>query len=618
MKILGISAFFHDAAAAILVDGNVMAACEEERFTRIKHDPSFPANAIKWCLSFCGFSMSELDAVVFYEKPFTKFGRLVCTYISAIPHGLPSYLESMPLWFNRKLFLKKTILYELERIEKIQGKKMTVLFSKHHLSHAASAFFSSSFEESAILTIDGVGEWTTASIAKGEGNSISITKQLDFPNSLGLLYSSFTDYCGFKVNSGEYKLMGLAPYGDRCSDIYTKCKEAISTELIDLKEDGSISMNQSYFRYAFGRNMVNDKKWERLFGFGRREPESRFKQPYCDMALAIQDVTEEIVIRMAKEAKRITGSDNLCMAGGVALNAVANGKLGQAKLYKDLFIQPASGDAGGAVGAALAAYHVYFNQPFQVKKKGSFNPLLGPETTSREAKAAVSGFHATYECCDDLDKMVKKTAGLLKEGFVIGWYQGRSEFGPRALGSRSILADPRIPGMQSKLNQKIKFREGFRPFAPSVLAEDAHEYFDMQYASPYMLLVNKIVSSRLTKLPDDFAKWKMEEKLHFIKSDIPAVTHVDGSARVQTVHQHIHPLFWSLLNHFKQLTGCSVLINTSFNVRNEPIVNSPEDAYRCFMRTGMDYLVIENLLFAKESQPFWTENQDWQHLHAPD
>lgn len=615
MTILGISAFYHDSAAAIIQDGEVLAAAQEERFTRKKHDAAFPVNAIKYCLQYAGRSLNELDAVVFYEKPFLKFERILETYYAYAPKGWASFLASMPVWIKEKLFLKKIIREELNKIEKVNKKKLKLLFPEHHLSHAASAFYVSPFEKAAILTIDGVGEWSTASICLGEGNAITVLKEMEFPHSLGLLYSAFTYYCGFKVNSGEYKLMGLAPYGDSQSAQVQQFIKTIKTTLIELKDDGSVFLNQEYFNYATGLRMVPDAKWEKLFGMPRRQPESLPEQSYCNLALAIQLVTEEAVLNMAREAKRLTGANYLCMAGGVALNCVANGKLDDTGLFKQLFIQPAAGDAGGALGAACAAYHIYFGHARKIDPvlmdglKGSY---LGTEYSAIEIAAMGRIHQAVYKLLENEDELLQETARLIAGGAVIGWHQGRMEFGPRALGARSILADARNPEMQKKVNEKIKFRESFRPFAPVVPAEDVADYFEHTGPSPYMLLVKPVKKSRQLPYPAGFKSNTVFDKLYFTRSDIPAVTHIDHSARIQTVHKATNARLWKLLNIFKALTGCPVLINTSFNVRGEPIVNSPDDAYRCFMRTDMDYLVIGNFIFDKKTQPVWKEKDHWK------
>jgi carbamoyltransferase len=615
MTILGISAFYHDSAAAIIQDGEVIAAAQEERFTRKKHDPAFPVNAARFCLEYAGRSINDIDAVVFYDKPLLKFERLLETYYAFAPKGLTSFMMSMPVWVKEKLFLKKLIWDALDSIEKVDRKKVKLLFPEHHLSHAASAFYPSKYEKAAILTIDGVGEWATASICLGEGNKITILKELDFPHSLGLLYSAFTYYCGFKVNSGEYKLMGLAPYGNHGSEEVKKYKKIILDKLVDLKEDGSIFLNQEYFSYATGLRMVYDDKWEKLFGFPRRKSETNLEQKHCDLALAIQEVTEEAVLGLAREAKKLTGADYICMAGGVALNCVANGKLDDAKIFKQIFIQPAAGDAGGALGAAFAAYHIYYGHERKVDPnkmdnlKGSY---LGTEHSDSDILTIARKYRAPYEHFTDEAAMLEKVAALIADGNVIGWHQGRMEFGPRALGARSIIADTRNPEMQKKLNLKIKYREGFRPFAPVVAAEDVQDYFEHNDISPYMLIVKPVKQNRIKPYPANFEGKNLLDKLYFLRSDMPAITHIDYSARLQTVHKETNPRFWNLLNAFKRKTGYSVLVNTSFNVRGEPIVNTPEDSYRCFMRTDMDYLVIGNFIFDKKTQPEWKEKDDWR------
>jgi len=599
MKILGISAYYHDSAAAILENGEVIAAAQEERFSRIKNDPGFPREAVRFCLQYSGIALKDLDAVVFYDKPFLKFERLLETYYSFAPKGLVSFLAAMPVWIKEKLFLKRALYKELNGIE--PGKRPLLLFPEHHLSHAASAFYPSAFSQAAILVLDAVGEWATVSISKGEGGQITLLKQLDFPHSLGLLYSAFTYYCGFTVNNGEYKLMGLGPFGNRDGTECRRMVEIIRTRLVDIKPDGSLFLNQEYFNYATGKRMVRDEVWERLFGFPRRSPDGPLEQRYCDMAMAIQEVSEEIILLLAAEAKRLTGSDNLCLAGGVALNCVANGKLDEAGLFKNIFIQPAAGDAGGALGAAYAAHHIYFGQPRGlVEPDGLKGSRLGPEFGETDILPVARKYGCPCRKVEGEVALAKETARLLAEGNVVGWFQGRTEFGPRALGSRSILGDPRDPGMQKKLNLSIKNRESFRPFAPAVLAEEAGNYFEIDSASPYMLLVKEVKKSRQVPLPAGFAALGWADKLAFGGSDLPAITHVDHSARVQTVDRLTHPLFWRLLHSWKELTGCPVLINTSFNVRDEPIVNTPEDAVRCFLQTKMDYLVAGPFIFSKK------------------
>jgi len=614
MKILGISAFYHDSAAAIINNGEVIAAAQEERFTRKKHDFSFPTNAIEFCLKYSGFSLDKLDAIVFYDKPLLKFERLLETYYGMAPKGLKSFITAMPVWIKEKMFIKKLINDELNKIDRFDKKKVKMLFPEHHLSHAASAFYPSPFEEAAILTIDGVGEWATASICHGNGNKIAIKKELRFPHSLGLLYSAFTYFLGFKVNSGEYKLMGLAPYGKPNSSDVNRFIDVIKTSLIEIKGDGSIWLNQDYFQYATGLRMVNDKEWETLFGFPRRKPETEILQPHCDLALAIQTVTEEVMLKMACEAKRLTNARYLCMAGGVALNCVANGKIVQEKLFEDIFIQPAAGDAGGALGAALAVHYIYFNQERNQKSASDDmrGALLGPEFSDLDIKLMSRKYDAVYKEFDDLDELIDQVSTFLIDGNAIGWFQGRMEFGPRALGNRSIIGDARNTAMQKKLNLKIKYRESFRPFAPSVLAEACSQYFEMDGSSPYMLLVENVVEDRRRQLPSNYQELPLREKLYFVRSDIPAITHIDFSARIQTVHRETNERFWKLINTFQQKTGYGLIINTSFNVRGEPIVCTPEDAYKCFMRTEMDYLVLGDLIFHKKDQPEWIEQKNWK------
>ena len=621
MTILGISAFYHDSAAALIKNGEILAAAQEERFTRIKHDPAFPSNAVKFCLEYSGATLADVDAIVFYDKPLLKFERLLETYYGFSPRGLKSFLTSIPVWLKEKMFLKRMLHEELEKIGNYDKRKAKLLFPEHHLSHAASAYYPSPFEDAAILTIDGVGEWATASICYGKGGQMTILKELRFPHSLGLLYSAVTYYCGFKVNSGEYKLMGLAPYGNHGSAQVAKFVDVIKTHLIDIKPDGSIWLNQDYFNYATGLRMVFDDKWEKLLGFKRRESESLLEQIHCDFALAIQEVTEEVVIKMAEEAKRLTGSKNLCMAGGVALNCVANGKLQKTNIFENVYIQPAAGDAGGALGAALAAHYIYYNKERKLtpntldEMKGSY---LGPEYSDLEITQMARKYNADYTYFSDFPELASKTAQLLAEGNVIGWFQGRMEFGPRALGGRSILGDARNSEMQKKLNLKIKYREGFRPFAPSVLAEDVEEYFECETPSPYMLLVHGVTEKRRTIFPENYENLPMMEKLYFLRSDLPSITHIDYSARIQTVHQQTNPKYWTLINEFKKQTGYGVVVNTSFNVRGEPIVCTPEDAYKCLMRTEMDYLVVGNFLFDKKTQPQWTESESWKEEYKLD
>ncbi|MBL4594223.1 MAG: carbamoyltransferase [Flavobacteriales bacterium] len=615
MNILGVSAFYHDSAAAIIQNDEIIAAAQEERFTRIKQDASFPVNAVKYCLEEAGLTLDELDAIVFYDKPLLKFERLLETYYGYSPKGIASFLSSMPVWLKEKMFLKRLMHQELEKVESYDKKKIKFLFPEHHLSHAASAFYPSPFNDAAILTIDGVGEWATASISHGKGNKIEVIKELHFPHSLGLLYSAFTYFLGFKVNSGEYKLMGLAPYGNPESKEVQQFIKLIKTELIDIKEDGSLWLNQSYFNYATGLRMIKEKKWETLFGIPTRKTESDFEQVHCNLGLAIQIITEEVVLKMALEAQKITGSKNLCLAGGVALNCVSNGKLINSNIFENVYIQPASGDAGGALGAALAAYYISFdnaritdNSKYDAMK-GSY---LGCDYSNKEIETTLKKYKAVFHKENDFSEVCQKTANYLDDGLVIGWFQGRMEFGPRSLGNRSIIGDPRNTEMQKKLNLKIKYRESFRPFAPSVLAKDANKYFDIKSASPYMLTVQPVKKDLRKQVSDDYQTLTMKEKLYQQRSTLPSITHVDFSARIQTVHKETNPKYWELINTFKQKTACSLVINTSFNVRGEPIVCSPEDAYRCFMRTEMDYLVLNNYILRKEDQPNWTEKDHWQ------
>jgi carbamoyltransferase len=615
MNILGISAFYHDSAATITQNGEIIAAAQEERFTRIKHDPAFPTKAVEYCLMESGLTLDKLDAIVFYDKPLLKFERLLETYYAFSPSGLRSFLTAIPVWLKEKMFLKRMLYEELFKIGEFDKKKVKLLFPEHHLSHAASAFYPSPFEESAVLTIDGVGEWATASICHGKGKDMTILKELQFPHSLGLLYSAITYFAGFKVNSGEYKLMGLAPYGDPNSANTLRYADIIRTKLIDIQPDGSIWLNQKYFDYATGLRMVKDKEWEKLFGFARRESETNLQPEHCDFALAAQIVTEEIVILMAKEAKRLTGSDNICLAGGVALNCVANGKLQNAKIFKNVYIQPAAGDAGGALGAALVGEYIYFGQERKVdtnaidSMKGSY---LGPEFSDVDTRLMSKRYNAVYTYYENFEQLAAKTATALADGNVVGWFQGRMEFGPRALGGRSILGDARNEEMQKKLNLKIKYREGFRPFAPSVLAEDATEYFELEGNSPYMLLVHNVQEKRRKTLPENYRALPLMEKLYYLRSDLPSITHIDFSARIQTVHKETNPRYWTLIDQFKQQTGYGLVVNTSFNVRGEPIVCTPEDAYKCLMRTEMDFLVVGNFIFDKKDQPEWAEKDDWK------
>ena len=613
-RILGISAFYHDSAAAMTAGGTIVAAAQEERFTRKKHTPDFPVNAIKFCLNEAHLKIDELDAVVFYDKPFLKFERLLETYYAFAPRGATSFIKAMPVWLNEKLFLKKLIFDHLREIGDYDRKSIKLLFPEHHLSHAASAFFPSPYKKAAILTIDGVGEWCTASIAAGEGNKITILKEMHFPHSVGLLYSAFTYYLGFTVNSGEYKLMGLAPYGNPHSAETKAFIDIIKTKLVDIKADGSVWLNQAHFHYATGLTMVGDKDWEKLFGFSRRIAETDIEQHHCNLAYAIQNVTEEIVLKMAQEAGRMTGAENLCLAGGVALNCVANGKLLREKIFKNIYIQPAAGDAGGALGAALAANFIYFDEERTAdgqndQMSGAF---LGPAFDHEDIEGMNRTFNAVCRKYDSFSELTKDIAAQIAAGMVVGWFQGKMEFGPRALGNRSILGDARNPDMQKKLNLKIKYREGFRPFAPSVLAENTRDYFNLETGSPYMLLTSGIHEERRNNLPADFYDWPLPDRLYYRRSDLPSITHLDFSARIQTVCKEIHPRFWQLINAFRELTGCGVVINTSFNVRGEPMVCTPLDAYRCFMSTEMDYLVMEDFVYCKKEQNDWQNREKWK------
>jgi len=616
--ILGLSAYYHDSAAALLTDGEIIAAAHEERFTRRKHDHSFPTNAARYVLSETGIRVDDLDAVAFYDKPYLKFERLLETYHAFAPKGLRSFLSAMPVWVKEKLFMRKMLKDELSKLG--QGKPKQLLFPEHHLSHAASAFYPSPFKEAAIITIDGVGEWATTTLGYGRGNEITILRQLDFPHSLGLLYSAFTYYCGFRVNSGEYKLMGLAPYGNPNSEQVQKWKQVMLDELLDIREDGSLLLNMDYFSFATGLTMCFENKWEKLFGVPKRESEGELTQPYMNLALAIQQITEEVVFRLTDTAKKLTGCDYLVMAGGVALNCVANGKLLEIGMFKDIWIQPAAGDAGGALGAAYAAWHIWKSKERKITSgqdsmKGAY---LGPEFSSADIKRILRRYNAPYEEYPDFDQLCHDVAELLSQGYVIGWFQGRMEYGPRALGNRSILGDPRHSEMQKKLNLKIKYREGFRPFAPSVLEEDIKEYFELDRPSPYMLFVAPVQKKRRNTLPENYDELPMYERLYHLRSDIPAITHVDYSARIQSVNRDTNDRYWKIIKAFKDKTSCALVVNTSFNVRGEPIVCTPEDAYLCFMRTEMDFLVMDNLLFKKSEQPQLDIDDDWRNKYELD
>jgi carbamoyltransferase len=614
--ILGISAYYHDSAAALIVDGEIVAAAHEERFTRKKQDAGFPVNAVKYVLEEAGLELSDVTAVAFYDKPYIKFERLLETYHSFAPKGLKSFLSGIPVWIKEKLLMRHNLKNEFEALG---GQCPPLIFPEHHLSHASSAFFPSPFTEAAILTLDGVGEWATTTVGVGQGNQIKILKQVDFPHSLGLLYSAFTHYCGFKVNSGEYKLMGLAPYGENGGRKVDDLKAKIYDHLVDVREDGSFLLNMDYFDYATGLTMCNDAAWERLFGIPARKSEAELDQNYMDMALAIQEVTEEIVLKLAKASKELTGCKYLVMAGGVALNCVANGKLLRSGLFDDIWIQPASGDAGGALGAALAGWHIWLEKeripalPDQMK-----GALLGPEFSSRDIQRSARRYNAPFCKYDDFDRLCSDVASLISSGNVVGWFQGRMEYGPRALGNRSILGDPRQPDMQKKLNLKIKYREGFRPFAPSVLEECNSEFFELDRPSPYMLLVAPVQSQRRNPLPDNYSELSLYQRLYHLRSDVPSITHIDYSARIQSVNKETNPRYWALINSFKELTGYGVVVNTSFNVRGEPIVCTPDDAYRCFMGTEMDYLVMGRFLFSKTEQPQHEDKDYWKGKYELD
>ncbi|WKN41446.1 carbamoyltransferase family protein [Tunicatimonas pelagia] len=596
--ILGISAFYHDSAAALVIDGRIIAAAQEERFTRIKHDASFPIHAIRYVLAEASVDIGQVHSIIFYDKPLLKFERLLETYHAIAPRGLTSFLTAIPVWVKDKLFLRRLIRRELVTLGKFTA---PIQFTEHHLSHAASTFYPSPFEEATILTIDGVGEWATTTISHGQGNQIRMLRELHFPHSVGLLYSAFTYYLGFKVNGGEYKLMGLAPYGNPTAKQTQYFREKISSELVSLKEDGSIQLDMSYFKFMGGLRMTDDRKWNRLFGIPRRSPESEILPEYTNLALAIQQVTEKIVLRLATTARSLTQSKNLTMAGGVALNSVANGKLLDSGLFDNIWIQPAAGDAGGALGAALAGWYIGQQAPRTANTSDSMQgAYLGPSFTQRTIEQLLYRQNIGFTYYENFVELAEQTARLLADGKVVGWFQGRMEFGPRALGNRSILADARHPEMQLRLNQKVKFRENFRPFAPSVLQEDAADYFDLDVPSPYMLLVRPVLESRrcsVEQLQED-KDWR--NQLAQARSDIPAVTHVDYSARIQTVDERTNPRFAQLLRAFKKQTGYSLLVNTSFNVRDEPIVCTPADALRCFQQTEMDALVMENFLVIKQ------------------
>jgi carbamoyltransferase len=610
-SILGISAYYHDSAAAIVIDGEIVAAAHEERFTRKKHDSRFPLNACRYVLEEAGIHYKDLTVVSFYDKPYLKFERLLETYHAFAPKGLNSFLSAIPVWIKEKLFMKHMLKEELAGLG--EG-KVPVLFPEHHLSHAASAFYPSPYPEAAILTIDGVGEWATTTLGEGKGSQISILKELHFPHSVGLLYSAFTFYTGFKVNSGEYKLMGLAPYGNPNAEQTRDFVNKILDRLVDIRQDGSIVLNMEYFNYPYGLRMTNDKKWTELFGIPPRAPESEITQDYMNMALAIQQVTEDIVFKLAQTVKALTGQKYLVLAGGVALNSVANGKLLKSELFEDIWIQPAAGDAGGAVGAALVAWHIWMGKERKANAKPDAmkGAYLGPGYDSSDILKAARKYGAKFKRYDDFDELKRDAARSLAEGKVVGWFQGRMEYGPRALGNRSILGDARNPEMQKRMNLKIKFREGFRPFAPSVLEEDIQTFFDLDRPSPYMLFVVPVKENRRNVLPKGYADFGLYKRLYYQRSDVPAITHIDYSARIQSVNRNINPRYWGLIDEFKKQTGYGIVVNTSFNVRGEPIVCNPDEAYICFMRTELDYLIMGDFVFDKKEQRKLGDDIDWK------
>jgi carbamoyltransferase len=611
MNILGLSAFYHDSAAALVRDGEVIAAAQEERFSRVRHDSGFPAHAVGYCLTAAGITLKDMDYIVFYDKPFLKFERLLETYLALAPRGFRSFAKAIPVWSREKLFQKDILHDELSRHMNGADVKSKLMFTEHHQAHAASAFYPSPFRSAAILTMDGVGEWTTTSAGFGDDKALTIHREIHFPHSLGLLYSAFTYYLGFKVNSGEYKVMGLAPYGD------PKYAKLIRDKLIDIKRDGSFNLDLDYFEYCTGLRMTN-AKFDALMGGPPRQPEEWLTQRHMDIAASIQAITEEAVERLAESVIATFGTRDLCLAGGVALNCVANGKLKRSGKVKRLWIQPAAGDAGGALGAALAAYHLYLDKP-RVQHKGldgMSGSLLGPEFAPEEIEGRLRAAGARYQVLDD-ESLVDATAQALVGQNAVGWFQGRMEFGPRALGARSILGDPRAPDMQKRLNLKIKYRESFRPFAPSVLSENVAEWFEIDEASPYMLLVADVAKKHRIAMTDEQNALFGIDKLNVPRSSIPAVTHVDYSARLQTVHRDIHTRLHQLLSRFHAMTGCPVLVNTSFNVRGEPIVCTPEDAFRCFMGTELDVLAIGNCLLRKEDQ-LPSLRLDYSKAFAPD
>lgn len=603
MFILGISAYYHDSAACIIYNDEIVAAAQEERFTRIKQDESFPVNAVRYCLDEAGISINDLEAVVYYEKPFLKFERLIESFYHFAPQGVVPFIKSIPVWVKEKLFIKSEIIKSLKKIEKFNEKKINIRFSEHHLSHAASSFYTSGYDSAAILTIDGMGEWASASISRADKNGIFIIKELHYPNSLGLLYTAFTYFLGFKVNSGEYKLMGLAPYGNHKSHQVEKYIKIIKTHLVDICKDGSIKLDMKYFGFATSLKMTKTAKWEKLFGIKRRDPSDKITQKHSDLALAIQKVTEEIVIKMAIETKAITKKSNLCLAGGVSLNCVANGVLLREKIFDNIYIQPASGDAGGAIGAALAYAHLSKNIPYipseNDKMKGTY---LGPSFSNNDILKTARKYNSVFHNYKNKNELFDFAVEKIAKNNIVGWFRGRMEFGPRALGNRSILADARNPETQKKLNIKIKYREGFRPFAPSVLEEDISNYFDLNINSPYMLFVADVKDNIRHKLPNNYESLDMMDKLYTLRSDVPAITHCDFSARIQSVSKNTNSDFHKLISKFKEKTGTGLIVNTSFNVRGEPIVCTPDEAFRCFMRTEMDVLIMEDYVFIKDEQ----------------
>jgi len=592
IKIIGISAFYHDSAVALLENGKIAYAAQEERFSRIKHDKNFPTLALNNLLKYNKINLSEVDYIVFFEKPFLKFERLIETYLAFAPSGFFQFLKSIPLWLKEKLFMKKNIFENLKKIDPNFDEKK-IFFSEHHLSHAASAFFPSKFEEAIVFTADGVGEWATTSVSIGKENDLKVIKEIHFPSSLGLLYSAFTFYSGFKVNSGEYKLMGLAPFGS------PKFKNLIKEKLIDIKKDGSFRMNQEFFEYSTGFKMVN-KKFEQLFGKPRRKPESEISKFYMDIAASIQVVTEEIIIKILANLKKEFNLDNLCLAGGVALNCVANGKVHKKKIFKNIWIQPAAGDAGGSIGAALAFWHLHLKKKRIIEKKDKmFGSYLGISFSNKEIKKILKNENTIFTFFNKKE-LIEKTALEISKGKAIGWFQGRMEFGPRALGARSIIADPRNPKMQKNLNLKIKFRESFRPFAPSIILEKVSDWFDLDVESPYMLIVSNVKKHKLLKSKASHLNGL--QKINNLRSKIPSITHIDNSARIQTVKKSDNKIYYDLIKQFHKLTKVPILINTSFNIRGEPIVCTPKDAIRCFMGTGLDFLVIGNYILDKKLQ----------------